>query len=172
MLVDYHFGSREGLIVEAMREHLENFIIETEFVLAALDRKKSMEENIEIMVDGLWKIFSGDLFYISLENIVESRTNPAVLEGLIPLVRKFHDSLNALWNKAFFDYDASPEQIRLLMNMTLGLLRGLGVQTIQKPDAEYFQSILSGWKALLMRELKIIRTPAADADQLKSTKNI
>jgi AcrR family transcriptional regulator len=146
----HHFPTKEALIAAAVRHLLNTEVADIGKVAEAAARG---EMTIEAFVDNMWRRFSGRLFMITLDYLASARTDPRLRESLRPITREFHQALDAIWTQFFEPASLSAKQTQVTLNMTLCLLRGMGVQTIQRDDPAYFAEMLASWKDILNRLL-------------------
>ncbi|AWB22422.1 TetR/AcrR family transcriptional regulator [Methylobacterium currus] len=153
----HHFPSRSDLVRAALETLLDDGTAE---IRAVSQDVRTGALPLADFVDFLWPLFSGRFFQVSMELITESRTDAALRESLIPVVQRFHAALDAIWVE-FCDAEARPpREARIILNLTVNLLRGMGVQTVLRPDPEYFRDLIEAWKAVLPQ---LISGPAGDA---------
>lgn len=147
--LNHHFSTKMDLMVAAADHLLRETAmqIETEATNATGDGA-----SLGSFVDNMWKLFSGPFFYISLELIVASRTDPVLRSKMVPIVHRFHQALDQTWARHFGRAKSNKNE-DLLLNMTLCLLRGMGAQTVLRDDPEYYREMLALWKRTLVREL-------------------
>ncbi|PHQ71429.1 MAG: TetR family transcriptional regulator [Sneathiella sp.] len=142
----HHYPAKELLIASAIEKLLEDEIKDI--------RKRAVayadgQQTIDDFVDYLWSRFSGRLFMITIDFLSSARTDEKLRGAVIPVSLNFHDSLNEIWLQFFKNNRKSPDQVRILLNTTLCLMRGMGAQTIIREDEEYFNEIGDNWKLLL-----------------------
>ena len=142
----HHFPARSDIIVAAMERLLEDA---TREIRDVAERVAKHEDSLEEFVEFLWGLFSGRFFYISLEFINEARSDTELRARMIPVVQDFHTALNSIWAEFEKQADEMPHTTRVVLNLTVCLMRGMGVQTVLKDDPEYFRSMLDAWKAIL-----------------------
>lgn len=142
----HHFPTRSDIIVAAMEKLLGDGTFEIRTVAEKVARQ---EVSLEDFVEFLWKLFSGRFFYISLEFINEARSDQALRERMYPVVRDFHSALDGIWIEFEKQGEGRPTATGVALNLTVCLLRGMGVQTVLKKDPEYFASMLEMWKTIL-----------------------
>jgi hypothetical protein len=53
-----------------------------------------------------------------------------------------------------------PREARIILNLTLCLMRGMGVQMVLRPEPGYYQDMIEAWKALLPQ---LVDGPSGDA---------
>lgn len=107
------------------------------------------------LVDRLWsEFFNGRTWDATLELVVASRHDPALRTRLVPVVREFHDRLDALAMEFLEGAGLTEDRRKLLLNFSVCVLRGLGFQSVLKDDRAYFQNILSLLKKVMAEELE------------------
>lgn len=142
----HHFPARSDIVVAAMERLLGD---STREIREVAERVAKQQVSLEDFVEFLWEMFSGRFFYISLEFINEARTNPELSARMIPVVQDFHAALNGIWAEFEKQADGIPRATCVALNLTVCLMRGMGVQTVLKDDPDYFRSMLDAWKAIL-----------------------
>ncbi len=152
----YHFPARADIILAAMERLLEDGTAEIRTVTRHV---QDGSLSLEGFVDFLWALFSGRFFYLSLEMITEARNDPELRNRMIPVVKRFHEALDANWVE-FCDPEKRPaRQARIILNLTVCLMRGMGVQTVLRQDPAYFRDMIGAWKAVLPQ---IVNGPIGD----------
>ncbi|MGN6094965.1 MAG: TetR/AcrR family transcriptional regulator [Bosea sp. (in: a-proteobacteria)] len=152
----YHFPARADIILAAMERLLEDGTAEIRTVTRHV---QDGSLSLEGFVDFLWALFSGRFFYLSLEMITEARNDPELRNRMIPVVKRFHEALDANWVE-FCDPEKRPaRQARIILNLTVCLMRGMGVQTVLRQDPAYFKDMIGAWKAVLPQ---IVNGPIGD----------
>jgi AcrR family transcriptional regulator len=142
----HHFPARSDIMIAAM-EHL--LMDGTHQIRSIAVKVAHQLVSLESFVEFLWQLFSGRFFYISLEFINEARTDAELRDRMVPLVKDFHAALDGIWAEFEKQFEATPRATRVVLNLTICLVRGMGVQTVLKNDPEYFQSMLDTWKTVL-----------------------
>jgi AcrR family transcriptional regulator len=147
----HHFPARSDLILAAMAALLEDGTDQIRAVTASV---KSGEVSIEEFLDFVWRLFSGRFFYLSLEMITEARHDAVLRDPMIPIVKRFHDELDVLWSEFCDPSMRSGREAGIILNMTLCLMRGMGVQSVLRPEPSYYRDLLTAWKRLLPELIK------------------
>lgn len=144
----HHFPTRASLLVAAIGRLLDDA---TADIRALATRVHHHEITVDAFVDALWRDhFANRLFYITLEYITVARADSAVRDALIPVVRHFHEALDETWGQVFPAGAVPANGVAVILNLTLCLLRGMGVQTVLRPgDTAYYGSLLTVWKAIM-----------------------
>ena len=148
----HHFESKREIVVSAMRHLLADH---AKRIQGLAERVRAGKVNLDGFLDYLWNDYSGDFFFAWLENITESRHDEELWEQLIPLVREYHQTLDSIWREFFRQSDLSESQVDRSLNQTLCLLRGMGLQTVLRPDPGYYQGLLNSWKVTLQQLVEV-----------------
>lgn len=142
----HHFPMRADIVLAAMEELLTDGTRQIQTVAGQLqDGQVTLDDFVEL----LWQLFSGRFFYLSLEMITEARNDPELRERMIPVVKRFHEALDQIWTGFCDPQRRPPHQARLILNLTVCLVRGMGVQTVLRPEPGYYRDMIEAWKALL-----------------------
>lgn len=142
----HHFPSRADIVLAAMEALLEDG---TRQIKAMTGRLQAGSASLQDFVDFLWSLFSGRFFYLSLEMITESRNDADLRVRMIPVVKRFHEALDEIWTQLCDGSQRTPQQARIILNLTVCLMRGMGVQTVLRPEPAYYRELVDGWKSLL-----------------------
>ncbi|MFT6779469.1 MAG: AcrR family transcriptional regulator [Paraglaciecola sp.] len=150
----HHFPTKEVLIANAVEKLLKE---EIQDLYRIGDAYSHHELTIEDFVDNLWERFSGRLFMITIDFLSSARTDEKLRKAIVPVSLDFHTSLNKLWLRFFKHPNMSADQVQLLLNTTLCLMRGMGVQTIIRNDPEYYDHMRNYWKSFLHTQLNQVK---------------
>jgi len=141
----HHFPTRSDIIVAAMERLLADGTHDIRSCAADVAKGKiRLGEFIEF----LWGKFSGKFFYLSIEFINEARTDTELRQKMVPVVRQFHEVLDGIWAE-LQALNSNPQEARVVLNLTVCLVRGMGVQTVLKDDPAYYRALLEAWKNIL-----------------------
>lgn len=154
----HHYAGKDELVVEAFDRHL-TIVTEEIRTYATLVRDGSL--SLDDFIDRVWTIFSGRFFMLTLEEVTAARHNDFLRVRLVARTRDFHDSLDAIWRQFFDETGLNPLEIEVMLNATLCLLRGMGVQTVLRDDPVYFRRLLRFWKSILKEQIKAATTAAS-----------
>ncbi|APX24463.1 MAG: TetR/AcrR family transcriptional regulator [Rhodobacteraceae bacterium] len=147
----HHFPARSDIMVAAMETLLRDGTAEIREMAVAVSRN---EMGLDAFIEWLQQLFSGRFFYLSVEFINGARTDPDLRARMIPVVREFHEALDGIWSEFCEPTDLSAQEAAVVLNMTLCLVRGMGIQTVLREDPAYFHSLLEAWKAVLPQLMK------------------
>lgn len=144
----HHFPSRADLLVAAL-EHLtdeRSKEFETE-LNARLDKG---DEPIDAMVDMLWAMFSGPLYWAVVELMVASRTDPELLERFEAYERSIGGRIYGAFRQLTGRGD---RQSKVAVEMTLYFMRGLAMERIFRENDAHYDALIERWKKSLRATL-------------------
>lgn len=140
----HHFATKEDLVTSAVADHLTQVNMK---LAAFADNYGRRGGSTDEIVDYLWQIMFDRLFYVTLEYLPEARHNDSFRDGLIPVVHEFHDRLDGIWTALAAHRKVDPASVRIVMNATMCLIRGMIAQTVLRPaDSTYYETLLTFWK--------------------------
>jgi AcrR family transcriptional regulator len=140
----HHFATKEDLVISAVADHLSQINLKLAAFADTFGRRGGSTDEI---VDYLWQVMFDRLFYVTLEYLPEARHNDGFRQGLIPVVHEFHDRLDAIWTALADHRQVDPASVRIVMNATMCMIRGMIAQTVLRPaDQSYYDTLLGFWK--------------------------
>ncbi|SMC48974.1 TetR/AcrR family transcriptional regulator [Rhizobium sp. RU36D] len=139
----HHFATKEDVIVSAVANHLA---IVNKKLFRFADEFGTRGGSSDEIVDYLWDIMFDRLFYVTMEYLPEARHNPGFRSRLIPVVQEFHDGLDAIWSALAVHRSVEPVKVRVVMNATMCMIRGMIAQTVLRSDRSYYEHLLEFWK--------------------------
>lgn len=147
----HHFKSKEDLVVQSIEHQLRTVTADlSAFVEGGTSSFTSSRE----IVDYLWNLMAGGLFYTTMEYLPEARHNDGFRTRLIPVVQEFHAAIDQTWQHLSQRRGLSPTRAETMLNATMCLIRGMVAQSVLRDDPAYFEAILSYWKEQLEREIE------------------
>lgn len=155
--LSHHFDSREDLVVEAVDRLLQGATDEIRGLAGDVEAGRL---TLDAFLDRLWEMFSGRLFYVTLEHITAARHSERLKSRLVPVVREFHRALDRIWRGYFASAGLSDAELETTLNATLCLLRGMGLQTVLRDDPAYYDRLIAWWKT----EMRHLLDPGARAN--------
>ena len=149
--LSHHFAGKDELVVEAFDRHLTLVAGEIRSY-AALVQGGTL--SLGDFIDRVWTIMSGRFFMLTLEEITAARHNEDLRSRLAARTRAFHGDLDAIWRHFFSGTGLNDLEVEVMLNATLCLLRGMGVQTVLRDDPVYYRRLLRFWKAVLGEQIE------------------
>ncbi|TVP43474.1 MAG: TetR/AcrR family transcriptional regulator [Halomonas sp.] len=144
----HQYPSKTLLMQAALEDLLSR---EVESVREMAVSVKAGELNFDSLLKALHEHFKGDMYMVTLEYLTNARTDPAIMEVLVPLAAKFNESLEQIWEQLVASSEHSSHQNRVALNATLCMMRGMGAQSIWRDDPELYRDMLLFWKETLIK---------------------
>ncbi|QTL04093.1 TetR/AcrR family transcriptional regulator [Aquabacter sp. L1I39] len=154
----HHFSSKEELVTDAINDMLERVTVDLHRFAEDFSARGGSSDEI---VDYIWQMMSDRLFYVTMEYLPEARHNDEFKDRLIPVVKKFHAGLDAVWMALADRRGADAAHTRTVMNTTMCLVRGMIAQTVLREDPAYYREMLSFWKTQVAAQFPEERPAAA-----------
>ncbi len=149
--LSHHYTGKDELVVEAFDRHLTMVGADIR-TYAGLVRSGSL--SLSDFIDRVWTIMSGRFFMLTLEEITAARHNDYLRGQLVKRTQVFHEQLDSLWRHFFADTGLDSMEVEVMLNATLCLLRGMGVQTVLRDDPVYYRRLLRFWKSVLAEKMQ------------------
>jgi AcrR family transcriptional regulator len=149
----HHFKTKKELIAEAARESLFKSAIQQ----AIEDSPDFMsKEQLPELFDYIWKNFyQGKVRDVWVELTVACRADVELRELLVPVFDEFVVSLDALWRKFFRSSSPHNTPVEKILNLTLYVIGGMGLQSILHDNPAYYQSLRNLWSEMILPMLEI-----------------
>ncbi len=147
----HHYPTKAALVIAAVAHLTQRRAAEIR-ADAAARRGQSAAGRVSRVVDLLAAAFTGPLFAAALELWVAARTDAELRAALVPMEARIGRDLHRLAVE-LLAADESRPGVRLAVQSTLDLLRGLGVASLLGDDAQRRDALLAGWKRQLVAQL-------------------
>jgi AcrR family transcriptional regulator len=149
----HHFPTKADLVVSAVTHLARKRAAE---VRADAERRRATAREgggVEVAVDLLADVFDGPLFLASLELWTAARTDTELRDALLPLERQLGRDLRALSRDlAGADPDRDDEALDLALDLTVELVRGLGIAALLDPAGadRRRRRLLAAWRSSVL----------------------
>lgn len=154
--LSHHFSGKDELVIEAFDHHLS---IVTADIRSYAGLVRSGSLSLSDFIDRVWTIMSGRFFMLTLEEVTAARHNNYLRAQLSTRTRSFHQALDDIWSHFFAKTGLTGPEVEVMLNATLCLLRGMGVQTVLRDDPLYYRRLLQFWKSILAEQIEAAQDP-------------
>lgn len=158
--VQYHYPTREALIIAALQDAFERR-------MAAVERTPPPEqervERIRSVARLLLDSYIGELFRASLQVWTVAGVEPELREQVVPLERSFARTVHDLAVR-LLDADDGDPHTHALIQATLDLARGLGLADLLTDDSRRRRSVADAW-AVQLASIDRLRDPDGTAGE-------
>ncbi len=145
----HHYRSKKDLVAEAAESILNYAIERAQEAASSLKRGGSFQAILDFIWDNFYTGRHRDVW---LEFNNAARTDAELKERLLPILEKFHASLDRLWTDHLLTGDHGPDA-RTLMNLTIYLLRGMAIQSVSYERPEYYAELRQEWAQLMEKQI-------------------
>lgn len=152
----HHFASKVELVAEAGKQSLFRDGIELAETIAP--KIATGEYPLPKLVDFIWENFyQGRSRNVWVELTVASRTDKQLQELMKPVFSSFVNSLDKIWRIYFKTPCDSSVSVEMVLNLTLYVIGGMGLQSIVHDNPAYYQALRSQWTTMLAPLIQIKR---------------
>ena len=155
----YHFPNKWALVTSAV-EHLAHRRIAE--IRDQSERVAHSKDPVGAILDLLWTIFEGPLFFVALELWVAARTDPELQGSLFEMERRLGRATREAWQKPMRAHGFDSRAAADLVQLSVHLMRGMALQRILKADERERRRHLAVWKQVARSVLEAPR-PAVSA---------
>jgi AcrR family transcriptional regulator len=149
----HHYPTRAALVMAAVEYLCELRGAELRLEAAAALDGVRPEQRLDRVIDMLASAFTGPMFVAALELWVAARTDPELRDALIPMEARVGREMHRL-TVDLLRADESQPGVREAVQVTLDLLRGLGVANMLTDDSARRAALLAVWKEQLASLLR------------------
>jgi AcrR family transcriptional regulator len=142
----HHFPTTQALLVSAV-EHLA-----ARRIAEVAELPRTAGDRVDTTVDLLVSVFTGRLFLAALELWVAARTDEALRTALLPLEAQIGRETHRMTVELLGVDDGDPV-VRESVQLTLDLMRGLGLAEVLSDDRARREPLLAAWKDVLRGRL-------------------
>jgi len=139
----HHYPTKAALVTAAVTHLAERRAAELRAEAQALPAGSG--RRLDHVVEMLAAAFTGPLFAAALELWVAARTDPELRSALVPLEARLGREMYRL-TVELLGADEHRPGVREAVQLTLDLLRGLGVANLLSDDSARREALLASWK--------------------------
>lgn len=144
----HHFASKSELVVAATAMVYEEAIERGQRAAQSVgaDRKP-----IEGYISDCLNVYFDWPFIAALESIMVARTDPELMRQILPVMERYRTTCDGIWMKVFKRAGLPAARAKLVLNLTLNLVRGMAVNRLWRHDERHYQLYLKEWIAIATR---------------------
>ena len=153
----HHYRSKKELIAAAAAEYLFEGAIQK--AREAVPNLAGGKDPISVLLDFIWENFyQGRNRNVWVELTVASRTDVELRELLVPVFENFVSTLDETWREYMRATTMTNVPIQVIMNLTLYIIGGMGLQSIMHDKPQYYKALREQWTKIIS-PLVQMRTP-------------
>ena len=146
----HHFDSKAELVVAATAMVYDEAIERGQRIAQTAN---AHTKPVEGFISDCVSVYFDWPFIAALESIMVARTDDDLMERILPVMEHYRRTCDEIWLSVFRRAGIPVRQARLILNLTLNLVRGMAVNRIWRHDDLHYQEYLKEWVAVTAREL-------------------
>ncbi len=145
----HHYATKAELVIAATKAVYDEWILRGQRIARM---PEAVENPLEGFISDSVSVYFDWPYTAALEVVMVARTDEALMEHIVPVMRHYRETTNALWLEVFRKAGYSAKDAETILNLTLNMIRGMGInRTWQRDDARY-QTLLKEWVVLVERQ--------------------
>lgn len=146
----HHYANKAELVVEATAMVYEEAIVRGQRMAQTAG---VTEKLIEGHLTDCMSVYFDWPFLAALECIVVARTDPDLMERIRPVMERYRSTCDEIWLAVFKKAGVPAKRARMLMNLNLNVVRGMGLNRMWRHDDQHYQAYLKDWIAIANQQL-------------------
>jgi len=138
----HHYASKAELVMAATAAVYDECIVRGQRIARTAE---AVKKPIEGFISDSLSVYFDWPFIAALEVIMVARTDPELMERIIPVMDNYRQTTNALWLEVFRKAGYTPKQARTILNLTLNMTRGMAVNRMWQHDDKHYHAFLKEW---------------------------
>ena len=144
----HHYNSKKELIASAAAEVLFEGAINK--AREAVPDLAEGQDPLSVLLDFIWENFyQGRNRNVWVELTVASRTDVELRELLTPVFENFVNTLDETWREYMHATAVANVPIETIMNLSLYIIGGMGLQSIMHDKPNYYKSLREQWTKII-----------------------
>lgn len=148
----HHYANKAELVVEATAMVYEEAIARGQRMA---QKSGASERLIEGLITDCMSIYFEWPFLAALESIVVARTDPELMARILPVMERYRVTCDDIWLAVFKKAGVPAKRARIVINLTLNLVRGMGLNRMWRHDDVHYQVYLKEWASIANTQLAL-----------------
>jgi len=153
----HHFVNKAELVVAATAKVYAEALVRGQRMAQT---EQAVHQPLEGFLSDCLSVYFDWPFVAALEVIVVARTDPALMEHMLPVMEEFRVNCDRTWLAVFRRAGVPEAKATKLLNLTLNLVRGMAVNRLWRHDDAHYREFLADWLAIANRELRSAGPPS------------
>jgi len=146
----HHYANKAELVVEATAMVYEEAIVRGQRMAQTAG---AAEKPIEGFITDCLSVYFDWPFLAALESIVVARTDPDLMARILPVMERYRVTCDDIWMGVFKKAGVPAKRARVLLNLSLNLVRGMGLNRLWQHDDAHYQIYLKEWITMANQQL-------------------
>jgi AcrR family transcriptional regulator len=149
----HHYATKAELVVAATAAVYDEAILRGQRGAKSAD---AIKRPVEGFIADCLSVYFEWPFVAALEAIVVARTDPELMARILPVMENYRQSTNVLWLDVFRQAGFSAKDARLVLNLTLNMIRGMAINKMWQQDDAHYRSYLKDWVKMVHDRFPIV----------------
>jgi AcrR family transcriptional regulator len=146
----HHYANKAELVVEATAKVYEEAITRGQRMAQSAGVADKL---IEGHITDCMSVYFDWPFLAALESIVVARTDPDLMARIRPVMEHYRVTCDDIWLAVFKKAGVPVKRARMLMNLNLNMVRGMGLNRMWRHDDLHYQAYLKDWIVIANQQL-------------------
>jgi len=146
----HHYATKAELVVEATAMVYEEAIVRGQRMAQTAG---AVEKPIEGFITDCMSVYFDWPFLAALESVVVARTDPDLMARILPVMERYRVTCDDIWMGVFRKAGIPTKRARVLLNLSLNIVRGMGLNRLWRHDDAHYQIYLKEWIAMANQQL-------------------
>ncbi|MBW2544971.1 MAG: TetR/AcrR family transcriptional regulator [Deltaproteobacteria bacterium] len=143
----HHYSSKKELIAAASEAFFGDAIQKARGAVPDLGKG---DDPIAVLLDFIWdNFYQGRNRNVWVELTVAGRTDAELRELLVPAFEHFVSILDENWREYMQATDAADVPVETIMNLSLYIIGGMGLQSIVHDKPQYYKTLREQWTKII-----------------------
>ena len=138
----HHYSTKAELVVEATAMVYEEAIVRGQRMAQTAG---AVEKPIEGFITDCMSVYFEWPFLAALESVVVARTDPDLMAKILPVMEHYRLICDDIWLDVFKKARIPAKRARVLLNLSLNIVRGMGLNRLWRHDDAHYQIYIKEW---------------------------
>ena len=149
----HHYPSKADLVVAATAACYDEALARGQRLASS---PSALKDPIGSFVADATSVYFDWPFLAALEVLMVARTDEELMRKIEPVMQTYRVQVNEAWLDAFRRAGLSPADAEKALNLTLNLVRGMGVNRLWQTDQRQNRRLLQAWARLARDQFGLI----------------
>ncbi|MCB5364190.1 TetR/AcrR family transcriptional regulator [Pusillimonas sp. CC-YST705] len=147
----HHYATKAELVIAATKAVYDEWILRGQRIART---PGAVENPLEGFISDSTSVYFDWPYIAALEVVMVARTDEALMEHIVPVMQHYRETTNDLWREVFVQAGYTESDADTILNLTLNIVRGMGINRTWKRDDARYQALLSDWVQIVNQQYK------------------
>ena len=150
----HHYTTKAELVVAATAMVYDEAIVRGQRIAQTAD---AAEKPVEGFITDCLSVYFDWPFLAALESIVVARTDTELMSKILPVMERYRVTCDDIWMAVFKKAGIPVKRARVLLNLSLNLVRGMALNRVWRHDDPHYQTYLKEWIAIANQQILLAK---------------